>query len=40
VLAKANEHAIEKHGVDLSASRTLAAYAASRIKDDGEAAEK
>jgi predicted small metal-binding protein len=34
VLEKANAHAIEKHGIDLSTSRTLAAYAQSRIKDE------
>lgn len=34
VLAKATEHAKQAHGVDLSQSRTLAAYAQSLIKDD------
>jgi len=37
ILAKAVEHAKEKHGVDLSQSKTLAAYAQSLIRDDGEA---
>ena len=35
VLAKAVEHAKEKHGVDLSQSKTLAGYARSLIRDDG-----
>jgi predicted small metal-binding protein len=35
VLAKAIEHAREKHGVDLAASSTLANYARSAIKDEG-----
>jgi predicted small metal-binding protein len=34
VLAKAVEHAREKHGVDLTVSSTLANYARSRIKDE------
>lgn len=34
VLAKAVEHAREKHGVDLTASTTLARYARSLIRDD------
>jgi predicted small metal-binding protein len=38
VLAKAIEHAREKHGVDLAASSTLANYARSAIRDDGEPA--
>jgi len=36
VLAKAVEHAKEAHGVDLSQSKTLAAYAQSLIRDEGE----
>ena len=36
VLAKAVEHAREKHGVDLAASTTLANYARSAIRDDAE----
>ena len=36
VLAKAVEHAREAHGVDLSQSTTLANYARSVIRDDGE----
>jgi predicted small metal-binding protein len=36
VLAKAVEHAREAHGVDLSQSTTLAAYARSLIREDGE----
>jgi predicted small metal-binding protein len=36
VLEKAVEHAKEKHGVDLSQSRTLARYAQSVIRDDDE----
>lgn len=35
VLAKAVEHAKEKHGVDLSQSKTLAGYAQSLIRDEG-----
>ena len=35
VLAKAVEHARDKHGVDLSASVTLARYAKSLIRDEG-----
>ncbi len=34
VLAKAVEHAREKHGVDLAASTTLANYARSAIYDE------
>jgi predicted small metal-binding protein len=34
VLAKAVEHAKKAHGVDLSSSTTLAAYARSLIRDD------
>ena len=37
VLAKAVEHAREKHGVDLTQSSTLANYAKGLIRDDGEA---
>ena len=37
VLAKAVEHAKEKHGVDLSQSNTLAGYAQSLIRDEGDA---
>lgn len=36
VLAKAVAHAREAHGVDLSQSTTLANYARSLIRDDGE----
>lgn len=36
VLAKAVEHAREAHGVDLSASTTLANFARSAIRDDRE----
>lgn len=36
VLAKAVAHAREEHGVDLSQSSTLANYARSVIRDDGE----
>ena len=35
VVAKAVEHAREKHGVDLAASTTLAGYARSLVRDDG-----
>jgi predicted small metal-binding protein len=35
VLAQAVEHAKEKHGVDLSQSKTLAGYAQSLIRDEG-----
>jgi len=38
VLAKAVEHAREKHGVDLTQSSTLANYAKGLIHDDAEAA--
>jgi predicted small metal-binding protein len=34
VLAKAAEHLKQKHGLDLSVSRTLAAYAKSLLKDE------
>jgi len=33
VLAKAVEHAREKHGIDLSVSSTLANFARSKIQD-------
>ena len=36
VLAKAVEHAREKHGVDLTQSSTLANYAKGLIRDDAE----
>jgi predicted small metal-binding protein len=36
VLAKAVEHARSDHGVDLTASSTLADYARSCIRDKGE----
>ena len=36
VLAKAVEHAQEVHGVDLGQSKTLAAYARSLIRDEGD----
>lgn len=36
VLAKAVEHAREKHGVDLTASTTLAKFAQSAIRDEGK----
>ena len=35
VLQKAVEHAREKHGVDLTASTTLANFAKSAIRDEG-----
>ena len=35
VLAKAVEHEKEKHGVDLSQSKTLAGYAQSLIRSEG-----
>jgi predicted small metal-binding protein len=38
VLKKAVEHAREKHGVDLSASTTLANFAKSAIRDEGASA--
>ena len=38
VLAKAVEHARTAHGVDLAQSTTLANYARSVIRDDGDAA--
>ena len=34
VLAKAVEHAREKHGVDLTVSSTLANFARSKIRDE------
>lgn len=37
VLEKAVEHALDKHGVDLSKSVTLARYAQSLIRDEGKA---
>lgn len=36
VLAKAVEHAKKAHGVDLSRSKTLAAYAQSLIRDESD----
>lgn len=36
VLAKAVEHAREVHGVDLAASKTLAGYARSLIREEGD----
>ena len=36
VLAKAVQHARAAHGVDLAQSTTLAGYARSLIRDDGE----
>lgn len=33
VVAKAVEHARQKHGVDLAASKTLSAYARSLVRD-------
>jgi predicted small metal-binding protein len=36
VLQKAVEHAREKHGIDLTQSKTLSGYAQSAIKDEGE----
>jgi predicted small metal-binding protein len=38
VLQKAVEHAREKHGVDLTASTTLAKFAQSAIRDEDEPA--
>jgi predicted small metal-binding protein len=38
VLKKAVEHAREKHGVDLTASTTLANFAKSAIRDEGASA--
>jgi predicted small metal-binding protein len=38
VLQKAVEHAREKHGVDLTASMTLANFAKSAIRDEGASA--
>ncbi len=38
VLGKAVEHAREKHGVDLSASTTLANYARSLVRDESKGA--
>lgn len=40
VLQKAVEHAREKHGVDLTASTTLANFAKSAIRDEGASAAK
>lgn len=40
VLEKAVEHAREKHGVDLTASTTLAKFAQSAIRDDAATAGK
>ena len=37
VLGKAVDHARKAHGVDLTVSTTLANYAKSLIRDDGEA---
>jgi predicted small metal-binding protein len=37
VVAKAVEHAREKHGVDLAQSSTLAGYARSLVRDDAGA---
>lgn len=39
VLGKAVEHAREKHGVDLTQSRTLTRYAQSLVRDEGEGGE-
>lgn len=36
VLAKAVEHARKAHGVDLGGSKTLAGYARSLIRDEGD----
>ena len=36
VLEKADEHAKEKHGVDLTVSATLANFARSAIRDEGD----
>ena len=38
VVAKAVEHAREKHGVDLTQAQTLARYAQSLVRDEGAAA--
>lgn len=38
VLAKAVEHARKVHGVDLTAAKTLAEYARSKVRDEGTAA--
>jgi len=38
VLAKAVEHAKKAHGIDLSQSKTLAAYAQSLIRDESDGA--
>jgi len=40
VLEQAAEHVRKRHGVDLTVSRTLAAYAKSRIRDDGDGKDK
>jgi predicted small metal-binding protein len=39
VLEKAVEHARNKHGVDLTASTTLAKFARSAIRDEGPASQ-
>jgi predicted small metal-binding protein len=39
VLEQAVEHAREKHGVDLTESKTLAGYAASLVRDEDTAEE-
>ena len=36
LLEKVVEHAREKHGIDVSQSKTLAGYAQSAIKDEAE----
>lgn len=36
VLAKAVEHARERHGVDLTQAQTLARYAKSLVRAEGE----
>jgi predicted small metal-binding protein len=40
VLQKAVQHAKDKHSVDLTASRTLAKFAQSAIRDEGAQAAK
>jgi predicted small metal-binding protein len=35
VLAKAVEHAKDKHGIDISVSSTLVNFARSKVKDEG-----
>jgi predicted small metal-binding protein len=37
VLAKAVEHAKERHGVDLTVSQTLVKFAKSKVRDEGAA---